>query len=45
LPLLFCIALIQLTHELNIPKLRENKPLVVYGWLKLLGRNENNLEN
>jgi len=33
-PLLFCIALIPLTHELKRPELRENKPLVVYGWLE-----------
>jgi hypothetical protein len=34
LPLLFCTALIPLTRELNITELRENKPLVVYGWLE-----------
>jgi len=34
LPLLFCRALIPLTHELNRAELRENKPLVLYGWLE-----------
>jgi hypothetical protein len=35
LPLLFCIALITLTHELIRAELRENKPLAVYGWLEI----------
>jgi hypothetical protein len=34
LPLLFYIALISLTHELNRLELKENKPLLLYGWLE-----------
>jgi hypothetical protein len=32
--LLFCVALIPLTHQLNRVELRDNKPLVLYGWLE-----------
>jgi hypothetical protein len=51
-PLLFCIAFVALTHELNnadcgyqVHKTeKENKSLAVYGWLET-DRDEDDLEN
>ena len=53
LPLLFCIALIRLTNELNTTDCgyqvhgteRKISHLLYMGDLKLLGRNENDLKN